>query len=208
MASVCASAQVAQQPDGRHVGERHAAGQIRSNRSVPRQRLEAALHEDPGRVLTAVFRRLDEARRLAQLRQTRRARSSTGAKVEQGLSGQARPQQLPVHLRFRSQCRSSRVRASAPGYARQSRAAPPVRARQRVGADGRQPPCQTGQRLHLALDSAALEVLEQVVVEVTPSKVAAEGLVSYRTTVVVDEVMKRSEAIMLGNREKPNGTLN
>ena len=62
-------------------------------------RLDADLDEDAGRVLDVVARGLDQARRLAQLRQ-HAARALGGRRVgEQRLAGEARREQVGVELR-------------------------------------------------------------------------------------------------------------
>ena len=69
------------------------------NFSVAAHRLDADLDEDAGRILDVVARRLNQARRLAQLRQ-HAARALGGRRVgEQRLAGEARREDVGVELR-------------------------------------------------------------------------------------------------------------
>ncbi len=87
--------QVAQQPEIVHIGER--ARQIRLDEAQrAAQGLEPALHINPWRVLDVVPGRLDEARRLAQLREHPPGAVLRRGEVEQRLSGEARPEQFAV----------------------------------------------------------------------------------------------------------------
>jgi hypothetical protein len=165
---------VAQQPEVVYVGER--AGQIRLDEAQrAAQGFEAALHENPGRVLDIVPGRLDEARRLAQLREHPPRAFLSRRKIEQRLPCQAQAEQLAVHLGV-ALPRPDLLEFVNPPLDVCGDPGPlhALDAGQRVGADGRQPPRQTGQGLDLVLDDAALK-FSAGRLRWTPSKVDAVG---------------------------------
>ena len=84
-------------------------------------RLDADLDEDAGRILDVVARRLNQPRRLAQLRQDAAGALGGGRVGEQRLAGQARREDVGVELRVASpRCARSRARTCGRGCARSS----------------------------------------------------------------------------------------
>ena len=183
-------------------------------------RLDADLDEDAGRLLDVVARGLNEARRLAQLRQDA-ARALGGRRVrEERLAGEARREDVRVVLRvplpradvFELEHPRLQVRGEHPVLE-------PLDAGQRVAVDLVEAAQVAGERVRFAVDPVTAEVLEQIVVRVhaVERRVRRMRLVEVPEQ-VVDEVRQRFEAIIVSSKvvgpprrnhpRSANGTIN
>ncbi len=158
----------------------------------PLQRVEANLGEDARRLLHVVARRLDQARRLAQLRQHAARPLVLGSIREDRLGGQARRQDVGVELRV-SLPRPNLFDFEDPG--------PDVRGDDRMldaldlgeplQRNLVEPAGEAGQCARLHFERTPAQILEQVVVRVHAVEGGACRLRFVEIPqVVVDEMMK------------------
>jgi hypothetical protein len=156
-------------------------------------RLDADLDEDAGRFLDVVAGRLDETRRLAQLRQDAACAFRRGRVSEQRLAGQARRQDIGVHLRV--------TLPVADGFEVEHPAAQ-VRSEHAVfeSLDGGQPVAidllettkVSRERACFLIDPVAAQVLEQIVVRVHAVEGGMRGMRFVEVPKeVVDKMRKR-----------------
>src|SRR5262249_11185100 len=130
-------------------------------------RFDADLDEDAGRLLDVVARRLNKARRLAQLREDSARTLGRRGVREERLAGEARGDEIGVELRvplprpddFELEHAGLEVRSQHPVLEAFDR-------RQRLLRDLVKPPEIARQRMRLAIDGVPTEVLEEVVVRV------------------------------------------
>ena len=155
-ASVCASARSPSRCRSSTLGER-ARQIVVDELQRAAHRLDADLDEDAGRILDVVARRLNQARRLPQLRQHAAGALGRRRVREQRLAGQARREDVGVELRVASpRCAPPRARTSGRGCARPAcgaRAARP--AVSAVGVDLVEAAQVAGERVGLAVDRRA-----------------------------------------------------
>ena len=128
-------------------------------------RLDADLDEDAWRILDVVAGRLDQARRLPQLRQHAAGALGCRRVGEQRLAGQARRQEVRVELRD-SFPRAHGLQFEHPRLQirRQHAMLEALERRQRVLVDFVQPAQVTGQRVGFGFDRLPAHVLQEVVV--------------------------------------------
>ena len=159
----------------------------------PAHRLEADLDEDPRRVLDVLPRRLQQPRRLAQLRQHAARPLLDRGVVEEHLPGEARREDVGIELRVALPhphlLELEQPRADVrPDH----RVLDSLDRGQRVQPDLIEPPREARQCARLVLDGRTAQILEQIVVGVNPieGRVRRVGLVKVRK-VVLDEVNQR-----------------